>query len=260
MALLGPYIPFPHLSEHKFHRICSLPSEFPSQVYFNVPESCRKGRVSVIGCHMKKVDSPLRPPHGRSPPQRDATSGFIEGRSGTPGHEGGIVLENVQVPCPEALISLSPYPARYVDEYPWYYSSCSLAGIEEITVCRRPLKARSCDGGPSRAVIGMLVRYGTDLVVSVGQVRLDSMGEPIAVADTNRLGIKVGRLGQKSVTIADINVYPESLSSVWADVIMVPPEGTLIWWFIPFASRLEHHNNGRVSRLCGSRRLRELLL
>jgi hypothetical protein len=105
----------------------------------------------------------------------------------------------------------------------------------------------------------MLVRYGTDLVVSVGQVRLDSMGEPIAVADTNRLGIKVGRVGQESVTIADINVYPESLSSVWDDVIMVPPEGTLIWWFIPFASRLEHHNNGRASRLCGSRRLREHL-
>jgi hypothetical protein len=201
---------------------------------------------------MKKVDSPLRPPDGRSPTQRDATSETL-------GHEGGIVLENVQVPCPQALISLSPYPARYVDGYAWFYSSCSLAGIQEITVCRRPLKAQSCNAGPSGAVIGMLIRYRTDLVVSVGQVRLDSMGEPIAVADTNELGIQVGRVGQKYL-IADINVYPENLSSVWADVIMVPRKGTLIWWFLPSTSLLQHYENGRVSPLFRSRGLRTVLL
>lgn len=108
-------------------------------------------------------------------------------------------------------------------------------------------------------VIGMLVRYGTDHVVSIGQVRLDSMGEPIAVADTNELGIQVGRVGQKYL-IADINVYPENLSSVWADVIIVPREGTLIWWFLPCTSLLQHYENGRVSRLFRSRGLRTLLL
>lgn len=226
MTLLGPYIPPEHLSEHKFLRICSLP-KYPSHVYFNIPESCRRGGTFVFGFQ----------------------------------HEKGIVLESELVPCPEALTSLSQYPGRYIDSYRWFYSSCSLAGIREITVCRRPLKIRSYGSGPSAAVTGMLVRYCTGLVVSVGQVRLDSLGEPIAIAaDTNSLGIRVGRVGQNCRTIADINVYPESMSSVWTDVIMVPQKGTLIWWFLPTTSLLQHYDDGRVSLLCRSSKLRTVIL
>ncbi|KAF4630005.1 hypothetical protein G7Y89_g8137 [Cudoniella acicularis] len=73
------------------------------------------------------------------------------------------------------LAALKPAHSSLPGGTHWYYSSCRLSGVVEITPCCE----REKDGGPT---IGMLLRYRDNRHECVGQYRLDWTTQPLQVS------------------------------------------------------------------------------
>lgn len=142
---------------------------------------------------------------------------------------------NRPVDYPTSLVPLSQYPIIDYPELPCYYSSCSLVDIRSLRLCRKASEAY-------RPIIGMVVQYNNNRSVSVGQSRLDWMEDPIDMRDCTGLGIVVESRADGSKFLANISKGVGHLPKE----ILVPWEGTLIWWFSHNLFRLDVYTAGKV--------------
>ena len=113
---------------------------------------------------------------------------------------------------------------EWVTEYSWgtHYSSAPLSGLSTITPCwgkTRSLKQQDVEG-----VLALILQYDDGRARVLGQVRLDSLGEPLDV--TNCDGISLKHMWDEAV-LENIQ-----LGRVGEDGWMwVPLEGSMTWWF-----------------------------
>ncbi|KAJ4004787.1 hypothetical protein NW766_011521 [Fusarium irregulare] len=112
----------------------------------------------------------------------------------------------------------------WVAEYSWgtHYSSAPLSGLSTITPYwgkTRGLKQQDVEG-----VLGLILRYNDGRARVLGQVRLDSLGEPLDV--TNCDGISLKYVWEEAV------LENVQLGRVGEDGWMwMPLEGSMTWWF-----------------------------
>ncbi|OTB04404.1 hypothetical protein M426DRAFT_261938 [Hypoxylon sp. CI-4A] len=117
---------------------------------------------------------------------------------------------------------------------PWFYSSCSMLGVAQITLCIDALSDH-------KPVIGMLLRYVDGRRECVGEMRFDMVTEPIQVGLSEKLHICTSTLshGQDSSDgdastwkyVKAVTTQPpvvEVRGDTWLEVSW---KGTLEWWF-----------------------------
>lgn len=127
--------------------------------------------------------------------------------------------------------ALQPVHGSLTGDINWYYSSCRLSDVVEITPCRAQRK----DSGP---IIGMLLRYRDNRRGCLGQYRLDWTTQPLQVS-SKYLNIGLLAAGTGEQQVIELAVGTESIhdSYTWRQI---PWSGTLEWWFLKNVCVLSH--------------------
>ncbi|OBR03246.1 hypothetical protein CH63R_12373 [Colletotrichum higginsianum IMI 349063] len=114
---------------------------------------------------------------------------------------------------------------------PYFYSAASLDCVDTIVPCQRYIDGR-------RHIIGLLLKFPEGRQSCVGQIRLDSLGNPIQAYSIQNLWIGFSlyrrRLFVSALTLSEPNLT-EGLS--WLKVQL---HGTLEWWFSSTQCQLHH--------------------
>lgn len=101
----------------------------------------------------------------------------------------------------------------------WYYSSCRLSDVVEITPCRKA----------NGLIIGMLLRYSNDHRECVGQYHLDRTTRSLQVSSKYlNIGLHAAGTGQQQVMELAVDTELFQASCAWKQI---PWSGTLDWWF-----------------------------
>ncbi|WQF81014.1 hypothetical protein CDEST_06028 [Colletotrichum destructivum] len=125
---------------------------------------------------------------------------------------------------------LSQHPEAAFSK-PYFYSAASLDCVDTIVPCQRYIDGR-------RHIIGLLLKFPEGRQSCVGQIRLDSLGNPIQAYSHQNLWIGFSlvhrRLFVSALTLSEPNLT-EGLS--WLKVQL---HGTLEWWFSSTQCQLHH--------------------
>ncbi len=134
-------------------------------------------------------------------------------------------------PYPESLVPASPFSGTQYNE-PWFFSSCSLKGVIEITLCR----SSSLSYTP---ISGMLVQYTDGHRACLGQLRFDWALETVHMEQNTGLYIGSGRTRKRFAYVAEVTAHPPSDRSKlsWMDVHW---DEILEWWFSSRHSIVRH--------------------
>lgn len=125
-------------------------------------------------------------------------------------------------PRPGSLTPATPFSGTQSNE-PWFFSSCSVNDITEITLCR---DISLCH----KPIIGMQVLYSSGHKACVGQFRFDRTFERITVEEGCK-GLHIGQMTKdRFLYVADVMVYPPCNPSKLCWVYM-HWGGDLEWWF-----------------------------
>lgn len=137
-----------------------------------------------------------------------------------------------KTPYPSSLLSTTPFTGTQSNE-PWYFSSCSLEGTEEIIVCRDTSLRH-------KPIIGLQLQYVTGHKTCVGQFRFDMALETIRVEVDMAIYISSSSTEQRFPYVSDVTADPplEGGELKW---IKVHRDGVLQWWF-----------SSRQTRVCKS--------
>ncbi|KAI1500052.1 hypothetical protein F5X99DRAFT_430004 [Biscogniauxia marginata] len=186
-----------------------------------------RGRTTVFGSHSQILREGVQFDRVYSPPETPTRIFFNTWDSLQDEKEiKFLAYSNPEPPAPRPLpisaIPIWPVQNTRYNEL-WYYSSCAMRGITEITLCvNRNL--------PHKPITGMLLRYEDGHKACVGQMRLDWTLRPIVVGQAGKLRIGSLRTEKRFLYVAIISVRErvDRDDCSWLDV---PWHGTLEWWF-----------------------------
>lgn len=177
----------------------------PSRIYFNEWDSARdESRIDFLGIE--------------GAPEEDTT--ISQGEWKRRSH------------YPQSLVPASPLPYTQYNE-PWYYTSCRMEDVAEITCCVGKV-------APETGIIGMLICYANGGRACLGQYRVDWTQDPIRVDPAGALRVGMGKTTKGFPFVASVGTTrgPESGRSLrWLDI---PWRGRLEWWFSQRQCRLNH--------------------
>lgn len=129
---------------------------------------------------------------------------------------------------PQALTPLSNPPNSTL----WYYSTCSLVNVIEITPCYNRRKQH-------HPIIGLLLRYRNGHQSCIGQYRIDWTSQPMKVIG-NQMQVAFEN-GENYGEILALNVNVLKTIDIRHLARMnIPWSGTLDWWFTDKDCRLSH--------------------
>ncbi|KAM5352737.1 hypothetical protein ACJ41O_005459 [Fusarium nematophilum] len=123
---------------------------------------------------------------------------------------------------PNPPVSISRFPYTQSNEV-WVHSSCTMLHVTEVHACINRTD-------PHRPVTGMLLCYADGHRECMGHLRLDWVGEPILVGETDKLYI-CGKRTKKNwgyVAAVTTRAPVSGAEGRWLDVAQA---GTLEWWF-----------------------------
>lgn len=140
---------------------------------------------------------------------------------GSIAHEGRALIR------PDAVLSPPPFnsPSTEVGPHGFpveLHTTAELEGVAEIVT-----SGRWIDGVP--VVVGLLVKYSSGRVESVGQIRLDTMGRSLAVRPFDKIwiGFFPGHVAIGGFEVSRKQPEPRG-HLAWASITF---EGVLDWWF-----------------------------
>ncbi len=125
---------------------------------------------------------------------------------------------------PTPLQMPTPYPRPYrhgIGDY--FYSAASLGQVVEITPCRRQL-------GTYTPIVGLLFRYADGHRASIGEFRMDCLGETLRVDQAQNLHLGFARAEKIHPHVARLELsHPRETGSLYW--LCMPWTGKLEWWF-----------------------------
>jgi hypothetical protein len=144
---------------------------------------------------------------------------------------------------PAAPTPLSAYPEakRFYEDY--YYTSAALDDVAVVIPCRRQIAG-------TEVITGLLLRDASGHTSCVGQVRLDSLGDPIEVPvhPPQKLGFSFSSTKWGGHSVSGVVVAPpsEMEGTTW---LVLPFRGLLEWWF-SFRQCKIHHEGQESPQTC----------
>lgn len=145
----------------------------------------------------------------------------------------GLYGQDTRAPLMAATIRTPPADAI------WYYSTCRLSHVIQVTLCRE-------HGKEGYRVMGMLLLYSDGTRACVGQYRLDWAMRPLAVCkDSFAVRSVRRRFGNRVYMYRDVDLQVDP-GSISGDTLyswrLIPWSGTMEWWFTRKTSVIHHQS------------------
>ena len=106
----------------------------------------------------------------------------------------------------------------------YFYSAASLQHVVEITTCRRRI-------GTYTAIVGLLLRYASGHRASVGEFRMDCIGETLRVDITQNLYLGFARAEKIPPHVARLELSSPGEKMGPLHWLCMGWTGKLEWWF-----------------------------
>jgi hypothetical protein len=136
---------------------------------------------------------------------------------------------------PPSLTPLVERPLSIRDKHPWFYTSCSMDDVVEVTCCRH---CRAADN--TAEITGMLLRYAGGGRACVGQYRPDRAASPIRADSAQTLSLRLIPVGEFARRVDEVRLRDAASRPPDASWMDVPLSGRLEWWFSLGQSWLSH--------------------
>jgi hypothetical protein len=217
------YLPIPTADELSPSSLTSS-TPAPSRIYFNEYDHINEEkciRYLGVGNGANDGGSYSRSREPRSPPANENQS-LRQDR------------------YPPSLTPLVERPLGLRDKHPWFYTSCPMHDVVEITCCRRCRAANDADADAAADITGMLLRYAGGGRACVGQYRPDRAASPIRADSTQTLSFRLVPVGEYARRVDEVRLRGAASRQPDASWMDVPWSGRLEWWFSLGQSWLSH--------------------